>query len=87
MEDDFERLSVSSEHDETSHTSVEGFGGLVGSLFQEFESLGLIEEIKESFLHVVISFWVSSRFLFGLSVGFFLQNITIKNYHFEIFVH
>ena len=34
VEDDFERLSVSSEHDETSHTSVEGFGGFVSSFLQ-----------------------------------------------------
>ena len=34
MEDDFERLGVSSENNKSSHTSVEGFGGFVSSFLQ-----------------------------------------------------
>ena len=34
MEDDLQRLGVSSKDEESSHTSVEGFGGLVSSFLQ-----------------------------------------------------
>lgn len=40
MEYNFEGLSVSSDDDETGHTSVEGFGGFVGSFLQLYHVTG-----------------------------------------------
>jgi len=37
MQNDFERVSVGSDNDEFSDSSVEGLGGFVGSFFDLFE--------------------------------------------------
>ena len=65
VEDDLEWLGVSSEDNEISASSVQGFGSLVSSLLQKLEILGLIQEIKNLLLHVVVSLWPSSRFFNG----------------------
>ena len=65
VEDDLKWLGVSSEDNEVSASSVQGFGSLVGSLLQKLEVLGLIQEIKNLLLHVVVSLWPSSRFFNG----------------------
>ena len=66
VKDDLKWLGIGSEDNKISNTSVQCFGGLVSSLFQKFESFGLIEEIKESLTHLVISFWPGSGFLDGI---------------------
>lgn len=40
MEDDLEGFGVSGEHDEVSHTSVEGLRGLVSSFLQLYHLTG-----------------------------------------------
>lgn len=37
MEEDLERLSISSKDNELGNTSIEGFGGFISSLFQLFK--------------------------------------------------
>ena len=46
MEDDLEWLGVSGEHDQVSHTFVQGFGCLVGSLLQLYH---LTERLTTAF--------------------------------------
>ena len=54
MEDDLEGLSVGGEDNEIGDTSVEGLGGLVGTLLEELEVLGLVHDIEDSLLHGVV---------------------------------
>ena len=71
MEDDLKWLSITSKDNKIGNTSVQSFGGLISSLFQKFESFGLIKEIKETLAHLIISFWPGSRFL-DSTLRFFL---------------
>ena len=77
VQNDLQRLGVSGEDNQVGDAAVQALGGLVGALLEELESLGLVEEVKEALLHVVVSLWPGSGFLDG--VFFFLkQNITIN---------
>ena len=60
VEDDLQGLSVGSEDDQVSDTSVESLGGLVGALLEKFEVLGLSKQIKDGLGHGVVSLGVGA---------------------------
>ena len=51
---DLKWLGVSGEHDKVSNTSVQSFGGLIGSLFEQLEILGLVQQIQNALVHGVV---------------------------------
>ena len=85
VEDDLEWLGVSSEYDEISASSVQSLCGFIGTLLEELEVFGLIQEIKNLLLHVVVSLWPSSRFFNGsfLYSTYYNQSSIILQYSSE----
>ena len=55
VEDDLERLGISSQDDQVSDTTVQTLGSLVGTLLEELEVLGLVQQVEDGLLHGVVS--------------------------------
>ena len=75
MQNYFEGFSVGSEDDEVSDSTIETFGGLVGSLFDLLGELGLVEEGIDLLGDLVVGFGPGARSLFGLGVVLFSIHI------------
>jgi len=59
MQENFEGFRVGSENDEFSDTTIQGFRGLVGALFELLVLSGLIDKLQDLIIQVSFGRWPS----------------------------